>query len=104
MSKASNETDSKKQASYQPEKQAEVNNQNSEIDRVRELIFGDQSRSLDSKIIKLEKIFNGAVVQLRTETNAQFTQVTQKIEQLGDRLEDMQAAEGRERLADVKNL
>ena len=104
MSKTSNEVDIKKQGDHQSKKNAATSDQNSEIDRVRELIFGSQSRSLDDKIIKLEQLFNNTMTQLRTETSTQFLQLTQKIEQLGDRLEDMLAAEGRERLADVKNL
>ena len=104
MSKTSNEVDIKKQGDHQSKKNAATSDQNSEIDRVRELIFGSQSRSLDDKIIKLEQLFNNTMTQLRTETSTQFLQLTQRIEQLGDRLEDMLAAEGRERLADVKNL
>lgn len=104
MSKTSNEVDIKKQGDHQSKKNAATSDQNSEIDRVRELIFGSQSRSLDDKIIKLEQLFNNTMTQLCTETSTQFLQLTQKIEQLGDRLEDMLAAEGRERLADVKNL
>ena len=104
MNKPSDKVVPEKSATQQSQQATESSNHNSEIDRVRELIFGDQSRSLDSKIIKLEQVFNESIVQLRTEAKTQFSLMAQKVEQLGDRLEDMLAAEGRERLADVKHL
>lgn len=75
----------------------------SNLERIREILFGQQMANLEGRIDQIEKRSNEDLQQLRTDTARQLEDMTdqlrEEINRIADRLDDKKRA--REEVADL---